>query len=121
MVANVASRRGWVSSTYRDGRELLSALEDTFGPSLLFLDILMPNLDGIETIAKLKRFAAFLQIRVRFVTGGEHTNATAARMIAVASQLDVGETIYKPVTVAELDTIFSDERSILDRRSTRFD
>ncbi|MEO8244939.1 MAG: response regulator [bacterium] len=121
VVANVASRRGWLCSIYRNGRDLLSGLREMDGPTLLFLDILMPDLDGIETIVKLKSSAVAQGLRVRFVTGGVQTNAEAARMIADALRFDVGETIYKPVTIQELDTILGEESNIMDHRQSQAD
>ncbi|OYU37450.1 MAG: hypothetical protein CFE33_20765 [Pseudorhodobacter sp. PARRP1] len=119
MVANVASRRGWVCRKYCNGNELLEALNDTEGPALLLLDILMPDLDGIETIGRLKNSAARDKLRVRFVTGGVQTNAVAAKMIASALHLEVGATIYKPVSIAELDFVLADESGIMDQRRDR--
>jgi CheY-like chemotaxis protein len=75
----------------------------------------MPDLDGIETIGKLREANATHELRIRFVTGGDHTNATAARMIAAARSFDVGATIYKPVTIAEIDDLLTEEGKLLNQ------
>ena len=119
MVAFVATRRGWICSVYLNGNELISGLSENSGPALLLLDILMPDLDGIETIGRLREANSTQELRIRFITGGDHSNATAARLIAAARSFDVGATIYKPVTIAEIDALLAEEGALLYQHGDR--
>jgi DNA-binding response OmpR family regulator len=115
MIADAATRRGWECETYPNGKELLVGLSQLVGSALLLLDVLMPDLDGIETIEELRgdhRNA----LRIRFMTGGDHRNARAASLIATSLAFDVGETIFKPFSLADLDSILSEEGRLLEYR-----
>ncbi|MCA0172659.1 response regulator transcription factor [Bacillus sp. RAR_GA_16] len=47
-------KEGFTVSTYQDGAEVLRALETT-EPDLLVLDIMMPNIDGLELLRRLRK------------------------------------------------------------------
>ncbi|MDO6657988.1 response regulator transcription factor [Anaerobacillus sp. 1_MG-2023] len=47
-------KEGFIVSTFTDGAEVLSALE-TIEPDLLVLDIMMPNVDGLELLRRLRK------------------------------------------------------------------
>jgi CheY-like chemotaxis protein len=50
------------------GREALLAARD-FQPDLILLDVLMPELDGINTLAMLRRMPHLAEVPALFVTG----------------------------------------------------
>ena len=50
------------------GREALLAARD-FHPDLILLDVLMPELDGINTLAMLRRMPHLADVPALFVTG----------------------------------------------------
>ena len=50
------------------GREALLAARD-FQPDLILLDVLMPELDGINTLAMLRRMPHLADVPALFVTG----------------------------------------------------
>ena len=50
------------------GREALVAARD-FTPDLILLDVLMPELDGVNTLAMLRRMPHLAQVPALFVTG----------------------------------------------------
>jgi two-component system, OmpR family, response regulator len=55
------------------GFELLSNVEALM-PDLILLDIMMPNMDGIETLAKLKKLESVKNIPVIFMTAKVQAN-----------------------------------------------
>jgi CheY-like chemotaxis protein len=50
------------------GREALAAARD-FQPDLILLDVLMPELDGVNTLAMLRRMPHLADVPALFVTG----------------------------------------------------
>ncbi|WP_426209948.1 response regulator [Massilia sp. TWP1-3-3] len=50
------------------GREALLAARD-FAPDLILLDVLMPELDGVTTLAMLRRMPHLAHVPALFVTG----------------------------------------------------
>jgi CheY-like chemotaxis protein len=50
------------------GREALVAARD-FHPDLILLDVLMPELDGVNTLAMLRRMPHLADVPALFVTG----------------------------------------------------
>ena len=50
------------------GREALHAARD-FQPDLILLDVLMPELDGVNTLAMLRRMPHLAEVPALFVTG----------------------------------------------------
>jgi CheY-like chemotaxis protein len=81
-------------------------------PALLLLDVLMPDLDGIETISELRK-ADFRLIRIRFMTGGDPRNSSAAALIASSLTFDVGGTLHKPVSIQDIDMLLLEEEGYL--------
>lgn len=47
-------KEGFTVSTFQDGAEVLSALK-SIEPDLLVLDIMMPNVDGLELLRRLRK------------------------------------------------------------------
>lgn len=99
-VARVASREGWVTTSCKNGFELIKALEAHMTPAIVFVDLMMPEMDGIEVIKRLAKLNA--KLHVRFVTGGAMSNVDAAEKIADGYGLSVGATLFKPLTMDEL-------------------
>lgn len=72
----------------------------TFAPTLLVLDIVMPDVDGIDTIrwlAERKPSAGLI-----IVSGFEQRYLAAAEQIARLKGIDVVATLTKPVELATL-------------------
>lgn len=101
----VAERAGWSVTECGDGAALLRELSTETEPALVLLDILMPGMDGIETVHKLSSCAH--PLKVVLMTGGSQAVQLAARYISEDSSLRVGETLSKPVTVKELQQVLS--------------
>ena len=80
-----------------DGKQVMTELAKKRGPWLVFMDIQMKERDGIATIEELRHIPN--DLKLRFMTGGPDVNALAAKMIAKARNLKVGNTLYKPFSV----------------------
>lgn len=53
----------------RSGRAVLQALEKSPMPDLVLLDVMMPELDGYETLREIKRHKKYSEIPVIFISG----------------------------------------------------
>lgn len=83
-----------------DGRALIDLLGANPGPAVVFLDIHMPEKDGIEVLKSLSQPPRPLV--VYFVTGSAGVSLSSARMIAQALGLTVGGVLLKPFSASEL-------------------
>ncbi len=99
-VAKVGIEIGWTVTVCCDGRELVEFLGQSQGPALVLVDVLMPELDGIEAIQMLTNIKR--KMRIRFMTGGAQSNAVAAERIGAGRGLTLGPTILKPIRLATL-------------------
>lgn len=115
-VRTVAEGAGWVVTLCADGNELLDSLRKMSEPALVLVDINMPNLDGVEVAWKLSDLNGSAPARLRFITGGDPSNAIAARMIAKAREQDPGMTLFKPIAISKLREILAYEAEKLDER-----
>lgn len=84
------------TSVARDGRELMLALQASTAPAILYIDIDMPEQDGLAVLHEL--FDLDRPLRVRFMTGASFAEALAAFMTADVRGLSVGRTLNKPVS-----------------------
>ncbi|MCG7624993.1 response regulator transcription factor [Epibacterium sp. Ofav1-8] len=106
-VSRVAKSDGWAVTTCANGAMLAAAVASEDGPALMIVDINMPEVDGIQVIEELKSINR--RLRIRFITGGSHSSALAARMIAEARGLESGRFITKPVGIDKLKAILREE------------
>lgn len=94
-------------NTAKDGLEALD-LVDEFAPDLVLLDIIMPNLDGIETLKQLRERDANLPVIMLTAT---NTVKTAVE----AMKCGAADYLSKPFDVADLtERIFSTLEKIED-------
>lgn len=77
-----------------DGRAALEALK-TFSPDLVLLDVLMPNLDGLQTLRELRQTSATLPVVMLTATSTVKTAVQAMKLGAV-------DYLSKPFDVEEL-------------------
>jgi len=71
-------------STARSGFEALEKIRDE-APSLVILDVMMPGMDGLEVLARLRRLSAAERVPVMVLTGYsdlvERARAAGAREV----------------------------------------
>jgi DNA-binding NtrC family response regulator len=80
--------------TAEDGRSALEVLE-TFAPDLVLLDVLMPNLDGLQTLQQLREKSESLPVIMLTATNTVRTAVQAMKLGAV-------DYLNKPFDVEEL-------------------
>lgn len=92
----VLRRNGYTTITASNGREALEKIEAEV-PSLILLDIMMPEMDGFETITKLRQNHEYEKIPVIFLTSQKETH-----YISRAFSLGAVDYVNKPCNSSEL-------------------
>lgn len=100
VVRMVAEPLGWDVSEFSNGREFFDALARGMSPTLVMLDMVMPHMDGIETIAGLA--ASSLRCRVLLMTGRSPLYTSTGEQLGNAHGIDIAGILHKPVAIAEL-------------------
>lgn len=73
-----------------------------FRPDLMLVDLVMPDIDGCDLVARLRRVPAFAQTRIVAMTGHKDEELKSAAMKAGFDAV-----IYKPVTLTEIKTVLA--------------
>jgi len=90
------------------GREALVAARD-FEPDLILLDVMMPDLDGVDTLAMLRRFSHLADTPALFVTGRTHPQDIARYLDAGA--IGVISKPLEPLTLAaRINTVWNERQ-----------
>jgi len=63
-----------VIKSANDGREALSLINNGFIPDIIYLDLMMPNIDGFEFIKKISSNSSLKNIKIVVVTAKDLTN-----------------------------------------------
>jgi signal transduction histidine kinase/CheY-like chemotaxis protein len=79
VIRRALERDGWIVSEAENGRKALEALGRQT-PGLVILDLMMPEMDGFEFVAELRRTEAGRRIPVLVVTAKEITAEDRARL-----------------------------------------
>ena len=86
-----------------NGREALGALQ-TISPSLVVVDILMPEMDGIEMIRTIRKTTT--DIKIIAMSGGLSIEGVDA--LDVAQRLGATRTMHKPFAIRGLINMVQD-------------
>ncbi len=113
-LANLLELRGWDVDTAEDGRRALALLEGGAAPDVILLDVMMPGLDGIETLRRIRAGHPEVPVVMLSVVG-------RAATIVEAMQLGAADYLNKPFEEAELDATLEQvlERRLLERERDR--
>ena len=82
-VRTLLTSRGYEAATYRSGGDLLRAIESERIPDIVLLDVLMPGMDGLETLRALHARQPGLQVIMLSGTQVPATIVDAVRLGAV--------------------------------------
>lgn len=104
-MTRVACPLGWEVTEFTDGGALLSAIRRELRPDLILLDMVMPDVDGIETVRALG--SSSLRCPVVLITGRLPIYTTAARELGLANGLEIVDALQKPVSLARLREILA--------------
>jgi two-component system OmpR family response regulator len=102
-VAGILADRGHEVFTAAHGREALSILSRAVAVDAVILDIMMPEMEGIEALREIRK--GWPGLPVIMISGGDRSGWTDA--LEMASKLGADRTLPKPFTpsqlIAELD------------------
>ena len=105
LVRRVAEPLGWLVTEFPDGSELIAAIDVSFRPVLIILDIVMPNIDGIETIGAIG--GTSVRCPVVLITGRLPLYTTVARELAQANGIEIVDVLQKPVSLTDLRAVLA--------------
>jgi CheY-like chemotaxis protein len=67
-LSSALERRGMTVLTATTGREALDKLESTPGVAIVLMDVMMPEMDGLDTTRAIRRLATFRELPIIAVT-----------------------------------------------------
>ncbi len=105
-LANLLELRGYAVDTAEDGRRALALLEAGADPDVILLDVMMPGMDGLETLRRMHERDPALNVVMLSVVG-------RAQTIVEAMQLGAIDYLNKPFEEEELDLVL---RGALEKR-----
>ena len=108
-----ATRKLWAEVLTEAGHQVKQAVSGVAGcesvekhaPDLVITDILMPEMDGIETLLTLRSQAANA-MKIIVVSGGGMRGDT--RFLQIAERLGADMTMQKPIELDRLETAVSE-------------
>jgi PAS domain S-box-containing protein len=96
-IAKILERRGLIVFKAIDGRKALACLEKEPGIDFVLLDIMMPGMDGYETIRRIRKFELFENLPIIALTAKAMVGDRAKCLAAGADDY-----LSKPVAVEQL-------------------
>ncbi len=97
-VAGILTDRGYGVLKAEHGREALSVLSRTAEIQAVILDIMMPEMEGIEALREIRK--GWPGLPVIMISGGDRSGWTDA--LDMASKLGADRTLPKPFTPQQL-------------------
>ncbi len=97
-LADLLELRGYQVDTAEDGRSALALLESGAAPDLVLLDVMMPGIDGIETLRRIRDEYPALPVVMLSVVGKAST-------IVEAMRAGAADYLNKPFEEDELEAI----------------
>ena len=91
------AREGYVVESAGNGKEALERLAEGFRPDLLLLDIMMPQMDGIETARRIRQMPEYKNVYILFLTARSEEYSEVA-----AFEVGADDYISKPVKIRAL-------------------
>jgi two-component system response regulator AtoC len=106
---NLLSRRGFEVVLAEGGQQAIDLLEQGTSPEVIILDVMMPEMDGLTTLRKIKALRPEIPVIMLSVVG---------RASSIVDAMNAGASDYlnKPFEEEELDLAI---RKVLENRSLR--
>ncbi len=108
-LASLLELRGYQVDTCEDGRRALELLDAGAAPEVILLDVMMPGMDGIETLRQIREKHPQSDVVMLSVVG-------RAQTIVEAMRLGAADYLNKPFEAEDLDARL---RELLERRQLR--
>ena len=112
-LVHLLEAKGYEVDSAQDGRSALALLEGGAAPDAVLLDIMMPGIDGIETLRRIRSFDLDLPVVMLSVVGRASSIVEAMRLGAV-------DYLNKPFAEEDLDLALANIFEDADRESRRF-
>lgn len=90
-------KEGYMVESAGNGKEALAKLEEGFRPDILLLDIMMPQMDGIETARRIRQIPELKDVYILFLTARSEEYSEVA-----AFEVGADDYISKPVKIRAL-------------------
>ena len=113
MVCHTATDMGFETQS-ADGATAVDVY-NKFKPHIIVLDILMPEMDGLEFLGYLEKYLSKAHIII--LSGTSESYRTIAENWGEAGGLTIVANLPKPFRIAEMRALFSQIRSNLDSGS----
>ena len=108
-LVNLLELKGYEVDTAEDGRRAMGLLEGGAAPDVVILDVMMPGLDGIGTLARIREFDPEIPVIMLSVVGKAST-------IVEAMRLGAADYLNKPFEGEELEATL---QKVLEQRALR--
>jgi two-component system response regulator AtoC len=95
-LANLLELKGYEVDTAEDGRRALALVEGGAAPDVVILDVMMPGIDGVETLRRIRDLAPDVPVVMLSVVGKAST-------IVEAMRIGAADYLNKPFEEAELE------------------
>ena len=105
-LASLLAVRGYQVDTAEDGRRALALLEGGIAPDVILMDVMMPGMDGIEALRRIRELHPRLPVVILSVVGRAST-------IVQAMQAGAADYLNKPFEEEELEATL---RQVLETR-----
>lgn len=92
-------------------------LYNSFKPHIVVLDILMPEVDGLEFLGYLEKYKS--RSRVIILSGTSESCRTIAENWGESSGISIVANLAKPFRIAEMRALFTKIRTDLDAESEK--
>jgi len=97
VIAESILKEKYETVTAKSGKDALALLSKGLVPSLILLDVLMPEMDGWETYNKIKGISLLRNVPIAFLT-----SLDGVREKLYASRIGAADLITKPYNGADL-------------------
>ena len=105
-------KRGFTVMVENNGAYAYTVAQD-FLPDFIFLDVIMPDVDGGEVAARIRRDPKFKDIPIVFLTAGVSKETTRVKGNIIGGQ----QYLAKPVTVDEVVACI--EKQMMKKTATK--
>jgi two-component system, OmpR family, response regulator len=110
LICRVAKEAGFDARAAAGPKAIEAACSD-FEPDVIILDILMPDMDGLEVLQFLHQ--QFSVARIVILSGSEELSHRMVERMGKALGLTIAANLYKPFRVAELRKLFEEIKASL--------